>query len=82
MLILVADDSAALASKLGLVLDAQAIFGGPRLKRGTVVIDNGKVQSVAVEEVPSEGESQLSWTPGTKLIIVTVTHANEVLKTL
>ncbi|KAK1927809.1 Redoxin-domain-containing protein [Papiliotrema laurentii] len=63
----VADDSAALASKLGLVLDAAAIFGGPRLKRGAVVIDNGKVVSVAVEPVPSE---------------VTVSHADEVIKTL
>ncbi|WWC66723.1 uncharacterized protein I206_100628 [Kwoniella pini CBS 10737] len=62
-----ADDTSALAAKLGLVLDAQAIFGGPRLKRGAVVIEDGKVVHVAVE--PSPGE-------------VTVSHADEVLKTL
>lgn len=55
----VADDAAALASKLGLVLDAQAIFGGPRLQRGAVVIDSGKVVSVAVEPSPGEGESRI-----------------------
>lgn len=54
---LVADDAATLASKLGLVLDAAAIFGGPRLKRGAVVIDSGKVVSLAVEPSPGEGES-------------------------
>lgn len=54
---LVADDTGAVASAFGLVLDAQAIFGGPRLKRAAVVIDNGKVVSVAVEPSPGEGES-------------------------
>jgi 2-Cys peroxiredoxin 5 len=49
------------------VLDAQAIFGGPRLKRGAIVIEDGVVKSVAVEENPGE---------------VTVTHAKEVLKTI
>ncbi|WVW82013.1 hypothetical protein I302_104018 [Kwoniella bestiolae CBS 10118] len=62
-----ADDSSKLASSLGLVLDGQAIFGGPRLKRGAIVIEDGKVLHVAVE--PSPGE-------------VTVSHADEVLKTL
>ncbi|GFZ42363.1 hypothetical protein JCM24511_00078 [Saitozyma sp. JCM 24511] len=63
----VADDTGALSSALGLVLDAQAIFGGPRLKRGAVVIENGEVKSVVVEPNPGE---------------VTVSHANEVLKNL
>ncbi|KAK8861735.1 hypothetical protein IAR55_002558 [Kwoniella newhampshirensis] len=62
-----ADDAATLAHGLGLVLDAQAIFGGPRLKRGAVVFEDGKVTHVAVE--PSPGE-------------VTVSHADEVLKVL
>jgi hypothetical protein len=54
----VADDTGALSSALGLVLDAQAIFGGPRLKRGAVVIENGEVKSVVVEPNPGEGESE------------------------
>ncbi|WVQ62487.1 uncharacterized protein L199_000627 [Kwoniella botswanensis] len=62
-----ADDTSKLASSLGLVLDGQAIFGGPRLKRGAIVIEDGKVVHVAVEPSPAE---------------VTVSHADEVLKTL
>lgn len=62
-----ADDAATFASAAGLVLNAQAVFGGPRLKRGAIVIEDGTVKSVAVEENPGE---------------VTVTHAKEVLKTL
>ncbi|CAD6585900.1 MAG: hypothetical protein TREMPRED_004273 [Tremellales sp. Tagirdzhanova-0007] len=60
-----ADDAGNLSSSLGLVLDAQAVFGGPRLKRGAIVIDNGKVLSVAIEPAPGE---------------VTVSDAAEVLK--
>ncbi|WRT63896.1 uncharacterized protein IL334_000822 [Kwoniella shivajii] len=62
-----ADDEGKLASALGLVLDAQAIFGGPRLKRGAVVFEDGKITHVAVEPSPAE---------------VTVSHADEILKTL
>ncbi|WWD16334.1 hypothetical protein CI109_100760 [Kwoniella shandongensis] len=62
-----ADDSAALAHALGLVLDGQAIFGGPRLKRGAIVFDNGKVTHLTVEPNPGE---------------VTTSHADEVLKAL
>ena len=51
-----ADDAGNLSSSLGLVLDAQAVFGGPRLKRGAIVIDNGKVLSVAIEPAPGEGK--------------------------
>jgi len=61
------DDAGSLASALGLVLDAQAVFGGPRLKRGAIVIEDGKVLSVAVEPNPGA---------------VTVSHADEVLKAL
>ncbi|WVR03659.1 hypothetical protein IAU60_000654 [Kwoniella sp. DSM 27419] len=63
----VADDQGKFASGVGLVLDAQAIFGGPRLQRGALVIEDGKVLHVAVEPSPAE---------------VTVSHADEVLKTL
>ena len=51
----VADDSSALASGLGLVLNAQAVFGGPRLQRGVVVFEQGKVTHVGVEPSPAEG---------------------------
>ncbi|KAJ9091120.1 hypothetical protein QFC20_007727 [Naganishia adeliensis] len=46
----VADDSGAFASATGLVFDAQALLGGPRAKRAVIIIDNGKVIHVAVEE--------------------------------
>lgn len=82
MLTAVADDSASLASKLGLVLDAQAIFGGPRLQRGAVVIDSGKVVSVAVEPSPGEGALHLYGPVLAVLTPVTVSHADEVIKTL
>ncbi|KAL7419829.1 hypothetical protein Q5752_005745 [Cryptotrichosporon argae] len=62
-----ADDQAALAHALGLVLDAQGLLGGPRLKRGVVIIQDGKVVDVVVE--PNPGES-------------TVTQADSVIKTL
>ncbi|KAI9632827.1 Redoxin-domain-containing protein [Dioszegia hungarica] len=62
-----ADDAGTLAHALGLVLDAQAIFGGPRLKRGAIVIEDGLVKSVVVEENPGA---------------VSVSHADEVLKHL
>ncbi|WWC85992.1 uncharacterized protein L201_000863 [Kwoniella dendrophila CBS 6074] len=63
----VADDTSKLASSLGLVLDGQEIFGGPRLKRGALVIEDGKVTHVAVENSPAD---------------VTVSHADSVLKAL
>ncbi|EIW68962.1 hypothetical protein TREMEDRAFT_68887 [Tremella mesenterica DSM 1558] len=61
------DDTGAFGTASGLVFDAQAVFGGPRLKRGAVVIHDGKVVSVVVEPNPGE---------------VTVSDANEVLKNL
>lgn len=64
---LAADDTAALAHALGLVLDAQGLLGGPRLKRGAVVIEDGVVKSVVVEENPGE---------------ITTSHADAVLKAL
>lgn len=62
-----ADDAGTFAHAAGLVLDAQAVFGGPRLKRGAIVIEDGLVKSVVVEENPG---------------VVTVSHADEVLKHL
>ncbi|ODN77221.1 hypothetical protein L202_05739 [Cryptococcus amylolentus CBS 6039] len=62
-----ADDSAKLAASLGLVLDAVPVFGGPRLKRGALIIEDGKVQHVAVEDSPGD---------------ITVSHADSVLKAL
>ncbi|GHJ85312.1 hypothetical protein NliqN6_1714 [Naganishia liquefaciens] len=46
----VADDSGAFASATGLVFDAQALLGGPRAKRSLLIIEDGKVAHVAVEE--------------------------------
>ncbi|WVF66094.1 hypothetical protein IAT40_000833 [Kwoniella sp. CBS 6097] len=62
-----ADDQGQLAHALGLVLDGQAIFGGPRFKRGALVIEDGKVNYVGVEASPAD---------------VTVSHADQVLKAL
>ncbi|WVQ78633.1 hypothetical protein IAT38_000720 [Cryptococcus sp. DSM 104549] len=62
-----ADDASQLASALGVVLDAQAVFGGPRFKRGAIVFDEGKVTYVGIEKTPAE---------------VTVSHADSVLKAL
>jgi 2-Cys peroxiredoxin 5 len=52
----VGDDQGTFGAAIGLVFDAQAFFGGPRLQRGAIVIDNGKVVSVVVENSPPEGE--------------------------
>jgi peroxiredoxin len=49
------DDAGKLASAVGLVLDAQGVLGGPRLKRAVIVIDDGKVSHVAVEDAPPNG---------------------------
>jgi peroxiredoxin len=81
---LAGDDAGKLAAALGLVLDAQAIFGTARLQRGAIVIENGKVLSVAVEPSPAEGKSRLIRHEAKMLIIraVTTSHADEVLKSL
>lgn len=55
----VGDDQGTFGAAAGLVFDAQAFFGGPRLQRGAIVIDNGKVVSVAVENSPPEGKCSL-----------------------
>lgn len=56
---LVGDDQGTFGAASGLVFDAQAFLGGPRLQRSAIVIDNGKVVSVAVENSPPEGECGL-----------------------
>ena len=58
---LAGDDAGALSASLGLVLDAQPVFGGPRLKRAALVIEDGKVLSVVVEPNPGEGEWLLTF---------------------
>ena len=52
----VGDDTGAFGAAAGLVFDAHDFLGGPRLQRGAIVIDNGKVVSVVVEKTPPEGE--------------------------
>jgi hypothetical protein len=54
--IIVGDDTGAFGAAAGLVFDAHDFLGGPRLQRGAIVIDNGKVVSVVVEKTPPEGE--------------------------
>ncbi|KAF9447088.1 Redoxin [Macrolepiota fuliginosa MF-IS2] len=50
----IADDKAAFTGSIGLLFDASARLGGPRSKRYAIVVDDGKVGSIAVEEVPSD----------------------------
>lgn len=56
-MLLAADDTAALASALGLTFDAQPVFGGPRLKRGVLVVNDGVVEYVGVEDSPGDSAS-------------------------
>ncbi|WVN87128.1 uncharacterized protein L203_102304 [Cryptococcus depauperatus CBS 7841] len=48
----VADDSASLAAALGLTLDGQAVLGGPRFKRGALILNDGKVEWIGIEDSP------------------------------
>ncbi|KAJ7159843.1 Redoxin [Mycena crocata] len=50
----ISDDSGAFASALGLVFDATPILGGVRSKRFVIVANGDKVETIAVEQVPSE----------------------------
>lgn len=56
-MLLAADDTAALASALGLTFDAQPVFGGPRLKRGVLVVNDGVVEYAGVEDSPGDSAS-------------------------
>lgn len=58
-MLLAADDTAALASALGLTFDAQPVFGGPRLKRGVLVVNDGMVEYVGVEDSPGDSTYHL-----------------------
>lgn len=48
----IADDKGAFITKLGLVFDASALFGGPRSKRFAIIATGGKVENVIIEENP------------------------------
>jgi hypothetical protein len=50
----VADDIASFSSSSGLIFDASPLLGGPRAKRSAMVIENGKVLHVAVEDEPPQ----------------------------
>lgn len=57
-----ADDAGSLAAAVGLVLNAQEVFGGPRMQRAAIVYDNGVVTHVAVEPNPGQSEFSLGGT--------------------
>ncbi|KXN85163.1 Putative peroxiredoxin pmp20 [Leucoagaricus sp. SymC.cos] len=63
----IADDKGAFTGALGLLFDATPRLGGPRSKRYVIVVEDGKVSSIAVEDVPSN---------------LTVTDAKAILTTL
>ncbi|KAJ3577009.1 hypothetical protein NP233_g19 [Leucocoprinus birnbaumii] len=50
----IADDKGAFTSALGLLFDATPRLGGPRSKRFVIIADEGKVSTIAVENVPSD----------------------------
>ncbi|KIY68185.1 Redoxin [Cylindrobasidium torrendii FP15055 ss-10] len=47
-----ADDQSAWTSATGLIFDATPLLGGPRSKRYAMIVENGKVSSVFVEDAP------------------------------
>ncbi|KAJ6510416.1 Redoxin [Mycena sanguinolenta] len=50
----IADDAGALASALGLAFDASPLLGNVRAKRFVIVAKGKTVETVAVEEIPSQ----------------------------
>jgi len=48
----IADDTAQFVSKLGLIFDGTGLLGGPRSKRFALLVDEGTVTHVAVEDAP------------------------------
>jgi len=46
----IADDTAAFTTGLGLVVDASSLLGGSRPKRYALIVEDGKVIHIAVEE--------------------------------
>ncbi|KAJ4470336.1 Redoxin-domain-containing protein [Lentinula edodes] len=49
-----ADDKGTLTSALGLMYDATPKFGAPRSKRYVIIAENDKVESIFIEEDPSQ----------------------------
>jgi peroxiredoxin len=49
----IADDKGELTSSLGLIFDASGLLGSPRSKRYVIVVQDNKVQLVAVEDEPA-----------------------------
>ncbi|EKM77250.1 hypothetical protein AGABI1DRAFT_122245 [Agaricus bisporus var. burnettii JB137-S8] len=50
----IADDKGAYTGALGMLFDATPRLGGPRSKRYVIVAEDGTVNSVAVEDIPSD----------------------------
>lgn len=49
-----ADDKGTFTSALGLMFDATPKFGAPRSKRYVIIAENDKVESIFIEEDPSQ----------------------------
>jgi len=50
----ISDDSGAFTTALGLIFDATPVLGGVRSKRYVIIAKGDKVETIAVEEVPSK----------------------------
>ncbi|KAJ7629381.1 Redoxin [Mycena polygramma] len=50
----IADDSGSFTTNLGLLFDATPLLGNPRSKRYVIIANGNKVETIAVEEVPSQ----------------------------
>jgi len=50
----ISDDSGAFTTALGLLFDATPVLGGIRSKRYVIIANGNKVETVAIEEVPSK----------------------------
>ncbi|KAJ7475201.1 Redoxin [Mycena galericulata] len=50
----ISDDGGAFSTALGLIFDASPLLGGVRSKRYVIVANGDKVETVAVEDVPSK----------------------------
>jgi len=46
----IADDTSAFTAGLGLIFDASPLLGGPRSKRYALIVDEGRVTHIAVEQ--------------------------------
>jgi len=50
----ISDDGGAFATALGLAFDASPVLGGVRSKRYVIIANGDKVETVAVEQIPSQ----------------------------